>query len=230
VFDEGRPGELYFHQTQTSGNAATQLIAAAESSAHFDVMMFQECVDVGWLLERAGLADQYAGRQAFEGICLAFRKSNWALLTHGEAIVGEDRPQEFWGRRFAQWVRLRHLASGKVAMFVNHHGPLPLHTGGVCGGTATAHNLLQLIAQNSSPGDAVFLAGDFNAGRTSETVRTLETRLTKATAGTVHDGIDNVFTNLAPGAVLRTQNPNLQAGPVGRGGSDHDALQAFFMM
>lgn len=52
------------------------------------------------------------------------------------------------------WARLRNRETNHTMMFVNHHGPLPVGTGGRCGGEATAFNLLKLIAVEAYMGDA----------------------------------------------------------------------------
>lgn len=78
------------------------------------------------------------------------------------------------------WVRLQHVTTKQVVFFINHHGPLPVQSGGRCGGEATAFNILELIAIQAREGDVVVLTGDFNAGADSETVKQLSTRMHKA--------------------------------------------------
>lgn len=201
--------------------SAGRLIAKANHAKPHDIMAFQECMDVDRVLEDAGLAGAYA---AFPGdgsktaaICMAFRKRSWTLLGNGSAYVAEDTKAQYFGRRAAQWMRLLHMASGRVLFFMNHHGPLPVNSGGQCGGAGTAYNLLQIIATHAQRGDAIILGGDFNADATSVTIRHLKQKLHKAFSGTVVNGIDNIFSNLGAAAVVSAAN-------LGNGGSDHDAL------
>mmetsp|Transcript_72842 Transcript_72842/g.201027 ORF Transcript_72842/g.201027 Transcript_72842/m.201027 type:complete len:208 (-) Transcript_72842:78-701(-) len=182
-------------------------------------MAFQECMDGKWLLQKAGLADAYAVFSGREELCTAVRKADWLLLGHGQSTVAEDLPESYWRRRDVQWVRLRHRATGAAVLFLNHHGPLPINSGGVCGGVATAVNLLQVVAARSSPGDAVVLAGDFNADRSSTTMQLLSQRLRLVAAGWRQGGIDRILTNLGASAI--TSSAYLDGA-----GSDHDALGA----
>jgi len=215
-FDKSKPGEVHYYQ-ETQGNLATALVARAGAEVPFDVMAFQECLDVDWLLQKAGLANEYGGLQGSEEICLAYRKSSWAALGSGQAQVAEDQRGDFWRRRIGQWVRLRHMETGKTLFFMNHHGPLPIGTGGACGGVGTAHNLMNLVGAHAQDGDVVILLGDFNAGPNSATVQQLATRLHRLFAGTIDGGIDNIFSNVPTTAVVGSAN-------LGKGGSDHDAL------
>mmetsp|Transcript_22692 Transcript_22692/g.71376 ORF Transcript_22692/g.71376 Transcript_22692/m.71376 type:complete len:324 (-) Transcript_22692:51-1022(-) len=182
-------------------------------------MGFQECEDITAVLRGAGLFEQFgafAGDGSATGaICMAYRRASWLLLSHGMSHVAEDN----LGKRAAQWMRLSHAATGKTVFFMNHHGPLPVNTGGRCGGPATAFNLLQLAALNAQPGDAIIIVGDFNANGDSLTVQHLQWRLHRVYAGAFGSGIDNVFSNVGPAAVKETRN-------LGCGGSDHDALSA----
>jgi len=187
-------------------------------SPPYDVMGFQECEDPNYVLQQAGLADKY---QAFAGenaICMAFRKDTWTMLSAGQANVAEDRRDQYFGKRAAQWVRLRHNRLRKVLFFMNHHGPTPVDTGGYCLGPSTALHLMQLAASHTKPGDAVVMAGDFNAGPSSATVALLRQRLDMLFSGSVDGGIDHIFSNMQASSVLHSAN-------LGNGGSDHDALQ-----
>mmetsp|Transcript_113701 Transcript_113701/g.367369 ORF Transcript_113701/g.367369 Transcript_113701/m.367369 type:complete len:431 (-) Transcript_113701:243-1535(-) len=204
-----------------NGGSASRLIAESGRSQPHDIMGFQECMDPQRVLSEAGLSQDYT---IFSGdgsgtaaTCMAFRNSSWLLLAHGSEYVAEDTKAQYFGKRAAQWMRLRHKASGRALFFMNHHGPLPINSGGRCGGVATAYNLLQLITWNAHRGDVVILVGDFNADASSSTIQHLEKRLHKSYTGTADGGIDNVFSNLADGRVISRMN-------LGTGGSDHDAL------
>jgi len=218
VFDIGRPGEFYFHKF-TEGNTAMTLIKSAVASKALDVMAFQECNNVGWLLQKSGLAGAYTGFQGFEGTCLAFKTAAWTQLAQGQAVVAEDTKLEYWGRRMGMWLRLLHKASGKTVFVMNHHGPLPVSSGGVCGAPATVRRLLSMITANAHSGEPVILMGDFNAEQASQTIGLLKGHLHSVMAGTMHNGIDNIFSNVPPASVLGRAN-------LGGGGSDHDALHA----
>merc|ERR1719210_2576539 len=208
-FNKGHPDWSYFFlRTQT--NPGIELL---KRNLPFDVMAFQECIDVNWILLKAGMSEEYEGRQGLEEVCIAWKKTAWQSITDGFGYVSEDFESEYWRRRGAQWVRLQHIASKQNLLFLNHHGPLPLHTGGSCGGKGTAINLLSLIAAQAKPGDAVVISGDFNAGDGSETVRTMSQRLKRVANGTSFGGVDNVFSN------LELVNFN----KLGTGGSDHNA-------
>lgn len=195
------------------------LIKRAVAYKTLDIMGFQECNNIDWVLRMTGLAGAYVGFQGFEAVCLAFKTAVWTRVAQGQAVVAEDTKIEYWGRRMAQWMRLVHKSSGKTLFVMNHHGPLPVGSGGVCGAPATARRLLSMIAANAHPGEPVILTGDFNAGQASQTVRLLKTHLNGVAAGTMQNGIDNIFSNLAPTATITTAK-------LGSGGSDHDALHA----
>lgn len=204
-----------FQIRKGNGDSASTLIRQASMPEPYDIMGFQECEDPFLVIGHAGLSNEYeilkdtSSKSA--ALCIAVRKGSWAILARGLSTVAEDQK---YGLRQAQWVRLRHMSSGKTVFFVNHHGPLPMNSGGICGGYATAHRLLQVVAANGHPGDAIVLLGDFNAGDTSQTIQFVEQHLHRVFHGTTLDGADNVFSNVAQASV---QN-------LGSGGSDHDAL------
>merc|ERR1712107_889966 len=154
------------------------------------------------------------------GSLIGFRNATWSLIQRGQHYVAEDNKHpraQYYGKRIAFWARLRHRTSGLIVFFVNHHGPLPLNSGGWCGHASTVYNLLHVIATNAESGDAVLLVGDFNSNSDSNTIRQLSTRLNRVHHGAVYNGIDNIFTNLPSASVVCTGN-------LGPGGSDHDAI------
>lgn len=209
------------------GGAPFTLIKQSGKPHKYDLMAFQECEDPDRVMREAGLASEYI---MFGGlstkttaICIGFWNKTWALLEQGIAFVAEDSKQQYFGRRSAQWIRLRHRDLGKTVFFMNHHGPLPINTGGKCGGLTTARRLLRLVQDHSRPGDAVILAGDFNANERSPTIGVLSKRLYRAFWGDTLGGIDNFFTNLGDQALLDSIN-------LGNGGSDHDALSIVLEM
>jgi len=211
----------------TNGGAPFKIIDDSARSMPYDLMAFQECEDPQFVLEKAGLLEDY---MSFGGlgtittaICMAFRRKSWELLSHGSGLVAEDARSQYYGKRAAQWMRLRHHGTGKTILFMNHHGPLPVNSGGSCGGLSTAYSLLKLIQWHAEDGDAVVLVGDFNANAASPTVRHLGRRLNQVFTGTALGGIDHVFTNLGSSSIISNEN-------LGNGGSDHDALSVVLEM
>lgn len=205
-----------------NGGSAGALIAASQAQEPFDILAFQECQDVYRVLGDAGLRGSYTGLQLSDGdiaLGLAYRTSRWTQLSRGAEHVAEDRPEQFYGQRGVQWVRLQESASvwgpGRVVFFLNHHGPLPVDTGGTCGGAATAYNLLRILGKHAQVGDLLILVGDFNAGGGSQTQATLREHMYRL----VSSWVDAVYSSCAGGAVR-------SAKLLGTGGSDHRALEA----
>lgn len=214
--------------------SAGKLLAGAYEAEPFDLVGFQECQDVALVLRDAGLEDAFGtvvGKReiVIDGHCkqelgcraiaLAYRKSRWALLQNGITEVAEDSPLQFYGRRSVLWARFRNIETGAMVFFMNHHGPLPVNSGGLCGGRATAYNILRVAGYFAHPGDDVVLVGDFNADPTSMTIKELSNHLGRAYTGKSFNGVDNFFTSC--GRLAHVQN-------LGTGGSDHDALRATF--
>lgn len=200
--------------------SAGKLISEVSSDKPFDLMGLQECQDPVRVLGDAGLLRNYTTFQGPLQTCVAFRNATWTLLSNGSALVAEDGDwvrKNDWGKRIAIWFRLRHIATNRTVFFMNHHGPLPLHSGGMCGGLATAYNLLQVMHDNMESTDAVILVGDFNANAQSMTVRSMATQLNLLHHGTSFGGVDNFFANINRSHVVETRN-------YGHGGSDHAAL------
>jgi len=197
--------------------SAGRLIRRNFESEPFTVMAFQECDNVGRVLSDARLQARYVGIQSRHALAVAYDRFNWEELHRGIADVAEDSRQQYFGRRAMQWVRLRHRQSRKALFIVNHHGPLPIPTGGVCGGSATAYNILRQIVDHSEDGDLIVLTGDFNAHRGSQTFEMLQERLHWLYSGRAIGGIDHFFSNYDESHVRERSN-------LGNGGSDHDAL------
>jgi hypothetical protein len=213
-----------FRDKHGNEGSAGKLIAEAGSEEPFDLMAFQECENPGWVLHDADMSSNYTTFLGPHATCVAFRNASWELLSHGTEDVAEDGDwlrNNYWSKRTAQWLRLRHISSSRTIFFMNHHGPLPLHSGGLCGGTATAYNLLDVISRNMERGDAVILVGDFNANGKSLTMRSLATQLQWVYQGKSFGGVDNFLTNMLHAHVRETYN-------YGGGGSDHDALGVMF--
>jgi len=210
-------GRLY-KQQQPLGNAITYRLRQWNAAFPFDVLGFQECADGEWLLAQAGLATEYQIFRARQ-CCMAYRKTAWRMLSNGAGYVATDVQ---YGLRPAQWLRLQHKQTRRVLFFVNHHGPMPVGSGGVCGGKSSAYQILKLISLRARCGDALVLVGDFNMGPSSPTITRLKQRL-HISGHAYGQRIDHIFSNLPHSAVLKTQN-------LGSFGSDHDALSATFQM
>lgn len=200
-----------------NGGSAGRLMREAARAGHFDVMGFQEADHIRRPLEDAGFSEDDYSTESALGMAIAWRKPIWEKLSSGIDRIAEDRPGAYYGRRGVMWVRLRNHASNRTLVFANHHGPLPVGSGGVCGGEATAYNILSLLEREARDGDAIILTGDFNAAAHHATVETLEGRLHRLFTGTSFGGVDHFFSNCNNSMVVETRN-------LGAGGSDHDAL------
>jgi len=206
-----------------NGGSAGKLIGLNNRGKSFDFMGFQECEDVGRVLREGGLDGEFTGIVGDHAMAMAYRKGSWELLDHGMDNVAEDRQDQWYGKRGAMWARFRHLRTRKTVLFVNHHGPLPVGTGGACGRHATAWNLLKTIATHSKGKDGIVLVGDFNADASTLTVKELDQRLHRVYTGTSFGGVDHVFSNCAGSKVVSRKN-------LGSGGSDHDALEVVLQL
>lgn len=203
----------------------------------FDLMGFQECEILDTVMASAkeqGLQGEWQPYEYHEGksigIGLAYKKDVFDHIADGHGYVAEDRKDasgQYYGKRAAQWVRLTHKPTGHKVFYLNHHGPTPVGTGGICGAKATAYQLLKMIADNAEVGDLIFITGDFNGpsiqqGKYSEEIGTLACHIphifTVSNIETVW-GIDNHFSNCAT-AANKTQ--------MGKGGSDHWALSVVY--
>jgi len=209
---------LFGHQFRNvNGGSAGKLIASGNGGVAYDFMGFQECEDVGRVLRDGGLDGTFSGIVGDHAVAMAYRKGAWEVLAHGMDEVAEDRPEHWYGKRGAMWARFRHRQTGKTVLFVNHHGPLPVGTGGKCGRHATAWNLLKTIAAHAEESDGIVLVGDFNADAGTLTVKEVESRMHRVYTGTSFGGVDHVFSNCGGARVISRKN-------LGGGGSDHDAL------
>jgi len=194
-----------------NGDSASNLI---KHNGPYDVMGFQECDDPWRVLNAAGLGgthDVVPGRHA---TAIAYDKRRWSKLGGGSEEVAEDRWEQHYGRREVGWVRLRNKASGRVVFAVNHHGPLPVNTGGLCGGEATAYAILKVMGTKARRSDFKLLLGDLNADKDSVTQSSLRRKMHRI----AHNWVDAVFAS-CPGGRVRN---------LGNGGSDHDAIEVGF--
>lgn len=203
--------------------SAGQLIADTAGPEQYDLMGFQECDNVWRVIEDAkkkGMSGDYDAISPGRALAIAYRKSRYTLLSEGMKDVGEDAPEQWWGKRSAQWARFQHR-DGQTVFFVNHHGPLPVSKNGGCAGSATAYNIIKLIAENAYTSDVIILVGDFNAASGSSRIWTLDNFMHKIFSGDDHGGVDHIYSNC---------KSNVTSRNLGRGGSDHDALSAVFTL
>jgi len=213
----------YLFDKKHNDHTAGQLIKESAKDEPYDVIGFQECNEPYRVLWDAGLDSDYKAHHTYQNICIAWRKKAWEELSHGWAVVAQDAswaPKgQNYGQRHAMWVRLRHRETKQTLFFLNHHGPLPLSSGGDWGGPETARKLLNLVAHNATEGDAVVMVGDFNSKLHSLTVEQVGCRLHKVLSGTKFGGVDHIFANVDGSQVASSKL-------LGRGGSDHNALNA----
>jgi len=201
-----------FGQRGGNGGSAGKLVKGAAGDEPFDLAGFQECDDPNWIMGDAGMPGDDYDYVRWGSNTLAFNKGRFEKLASGEDKFAQDFGH-FNYKRGAHWARLQERATGNNIFVMNHHGPLPVNTGGICGGEATAYNMLNLIERHSEPSDALLFMGDFNADGGSQTVQTLKGYMHHV----MNDWVDNFFSNCGGHAVKETQN-------LGSGGSDHNAL------
>jgi len=215
-----------FDKMKGNGGSAGHLINDTIGDTPYDFMGFQECNEPYQVLWAAGLDKQYAAKHTWSNMCIAYRKKTWELLDAGHEVVAQDAhwggPGQNYGQRMAMWMRLRHKENGQIVFFMNHHGPLPLSSGGDWGGPTTARKLLNVIRRNATDGDAVIFVGDFNSNLESMTIKQLNCRLLRVISGTAPEpGLDHIFTNIDEPQVIDKR-------VLGMGGSDHHAIMATF--
>merc|ERR1719336_2396711 len=213
-----------FNRHHGSDRSAGRLISRTGGPEKYDVMGFQECEDVWRVLSDAGLgSSEYDAIGGGRAIAVAWRRTKWVVLQHDSVDVGEDSRDQYYGKRAAMWVRLKHNDDGKTVFFMNHHGPLKVSQGGGCTGSATALNILKVIAENAHTSDVIIVVGDFNAALGSSRVQEMERRLSKVHSGRIFGGVDHIFSNCGD----RGKGQTLEKGD-GYYKSDHDALSADF--
>merc|ERR1712151_1343223 len=201
-----------FERRHGEDGRAGRKIASTSQPEEYDFMGFQECKDVNRVMndaKRHGLSGDYDTLSLVKdgrALGLAYLKSRWNLIASGWEDVGEDSRHQYYGRRAAQWARLQRKDNGTTAFLINHHGPLPVSASGECAGSATAYNILRVIAQNAHVSDLVILVGDFNAQHHSSRIQTLSKHM------------NNIFSNCGEDSAI------VSATNIGTGGSDHDAL------
>jgi len=202
-----------YGQRGGNGGSASHLISG---NGPFDIMGFQECDDPWRVLNDGGLGSSYDVVSGHHATAIAYNKDKWDKLGGGSEEVAQDRPEQYYGRREVGWARLRSKANGKVVFVVNHHGPLPVNTGGICGGEVTAYRILKVFGARAQDSDFKLLLGDLNAEYHAATQSTLGWKMHRVTA----NWVDAIFASC----------PNGNARNLGNGGSDHDAIEAVFQI
>lgn len=212
-----------FEKMGGNGGSAGKLMKAAAAKIPFDFIGFQECMQPYRVLYDAGMDKDFWAWHTNQNICIAIRTKAWKVLKKGEKIVANDQQKkgQNFGQRTGAWVQLQHRKTNETVFFMNHHGPLPLSTGGQWGGPATAYNLLTLIGEQAKNGEPIIFVGDFNSVATSMTVQQVGCGLNNVFSGTKFGGVDHIFSNLQKAHIVSTAN-------LGQGGSDHDAISAIF--
>jgi len=213
-----------FSRHDGGGKSAGKLIARTSGDDLYDFMGFQECDDRDRVMgeaESSGLHADYATIDGGRAIAMAYLKTRWTKLASGHEDVGEDSPNQYYGKRSVVWGRFEHQKTGKTVFFVNHHGPLKVSEGGGCTGSATALHIMKVIAENAEVKDAIVLSGDFNAVASSSRIQELSRRLNRVFTGHAIGGIDHIFTNCGEGA-----SGHILGKGDGEYGSDHDAISA----
>jgi hypothetical protein len=117
--------------------------------------------------------------------------------------VGRDRH----GARVIEYIRLIHKSSGRGVVFANTHGPVGCH-----GGYSYDKAMADILSAKMQPGDAVFVAGDFNCGE-----HDLRKTTQIANGGKAGSGIDYVFSNVQGGGGKHSGGP-----------SDHELVKGTF--
>jgi len=180
----------------------------------FDLIGFQECENVEWVLESSGLLNfgHYQGpnKPAGNPAPLAWNQDKFSLIGGpGEKWVASDR----YGDRYLTWVRLNHMSSGVNIFFANTHGPL-----GNCGNTLGA-NWVAGVNDNKADGDIVFVVGDFNCGTGSASMNAIKNNLVNDNVNDIDGGIDQILTDFG----VKQSGGSLNGWP-----SDHPMIKGSF--
>jgi len=125
-------------------------------------MGFQECDDINRILSDSSLQSTYDNFNGGHAVAIAWRKDVWEKVFTESKEVAEDRKDQWYGKRVVVYGRFKNIKTGQTAFFMNLHGPLPVDTGGQCGGEALAYNLLKVIGTMANKEDLLILVGDFN--------------------------------------------------------------------
>eukprot|EP00913_Durusdinium_trenchii_P012864 g12080.t1 len=184
-----------------------------------DLIGFQEpeCNDVGKVLIGSNLTHFQFYAPAGDAP-LAWNAERFDRVGEGGTIaVAEERrlrPQDKYGVRFVNFIRLVEKKSREVIFFANTHGPLLQCAGEK--GEKVAANYLQVIDTHKQPGDKVIFTGDFNCASTDPPLLKLQKKLKNAATDMTFAGADHILTSHD---VITCTNEFSQGFP-----SDHDIL------
>jgi len=178
----------------------------------YDIMLFQECDDPGRILRGLGLAETFGTTNGTASVYITYNRGLFDLLQDGYNVVGEDRQEQYYGKRYMVWARLNHKPTGKKVFVASTHGPLPVNTAP----RGYADNIKGVAKSIVQAGDLVVLGGDFNNDDNSETVKELKNSYYPV----LSEWVDHMFTNLKDSA----QSPTI----IRDTGSDHRGLKATF--
>lgn len=164
------------------------------SLGHFDLLGFQGCDNRAKLMTMTvPPASTYTTVSDGTSVCMAYDSWKWRLLAKGATAIAVESNSR---TSPAQWVRLQRRGGNETLLFVNIHGPATASS--VCGAVAVAFELASLIEAQGRPGDAVILAGAFNAHGYSPTLVALAQRLRSSVPGTNRWGFQHALSNLGP--------------------------------
>merc|ERR1712160_205509 len=95
-----------FSRHDGGGKSAGKLIARTSGDDLYDFMGFQECDDRDRVMGEAvssGLHADYATIDGGRAIAIAYLKTRWTKLASGHEDVGEDSPNQYYGKRSVVW-------------------------------------------------------------------------------------------------------------------------------
>jgi hypothetical protein len=177
-------------QRKSNGNSAGRLM---KSILPIDVFGFQECEDIFRIM--GDLGDHYHTFNAGRALGMSFDRYQWEIKYSKSIDVGEDIHPQYFGKRSVGMIYMKHKHSDKHLLHVNHHGVLPVNTGGLCKSESVAYNILKNIGANAKENDLIIVTGDFNCNHDSPTIKILETYLNKHVSSTSFSGVDHIFSN-----------------------------------
>lgn len=211
--EEGPLPDLWGYNVSSVTDSPLRVLTADISYGHpflngtlsgYDVLAFQGCDNytrVSQLIvpENSGYVALATGLST----CMAYASTRWRLANSGVSFVGVDALSR---KSSAQWAHLEDRSHGHSVFFVNHHGPLPLNSGGACGGVAVAYKIASLVKSKAKPGDAIVIAGAFHADAYSPTMVSLASQLKPSIAGTNRWGFEHVLSNLGPQCTTKVEH------------------------
>lgn len=183
----------------------------------FDLIGFQEVVNLEQVIEGAGLKDtfeSYAAPPQYGGVHdsgMAWSKAKFETLAPANAsLVCTDQ----YGPRYISYVRLKVKGSTNTVFYANTHGPLT-HCDRDAG-KLLAKNYLDTIHKYRQPEDSVIFTGDFNCLPTQTSMKLIMENFT-----TIHDHTMKYDNIVRSNWVRMDKNYTAYAPP-----SDHSIITA----